>query len=48
VLGQCVRLALLVGTELLFSPVRHPQKQWDGGTLPSGLSSPRLGGHLSG
>ena len=25
VLGQCVRLALLVGTELLFSPVRHPQ-----------------------
>ncbi len=25
VLGQCVRLALLVGTELLFSPVYHPQ-----------------------
>lgn len=25
VLGQCVRLALLVGTELLFSPVHHPQ-----------------------
>lgn len=25
VLGQCVRLALLVGTELIFSPVRHPQ-----------------------
>lgn len=25
VLGQCVRLALLVGSELLFSPVRHPQ-----------------------
>jgi transposase len=25
VLGQCVRLALLVGTELLFSPVNHPQ-----------------------
>lgn len=25
VLGQCVRLALLVGTELLFSPVGHPQ-----------------------
>ncbi len=25
VLGQCVRLALLVGTELVFSPVRHPQ-----------------------
>jgi transposase InsO family protein len=25
VLGQCVRLALLVGTELLFSPVRHPK-----------------------
>jgi transposase InsO family protein len=25
VLGQCVRLALWVGTELLFSPVRHPQ-----------------------
>lgn len=25
VLGQCVRLALLVGTELLFSPVRHPE-----------------------
>ncbi len=25
VLGQCVRLALQVGTELLFSPVRHPQ-----------------------
>jgi len=25
VLGQCVRLALLVGTELLFSPINHPQ-----------------------
>lgn len=25
VLGQCVRLALLVGTQLLFSPVGHPQ-----------------------
>lgn len=25
VLGQCVRLALLGGTELLFSPVNHPQ-----------------------
>lgn len=25
VLGQCVRLALLVDTELLFSPVNHPQ-----------------------
>lgn len=25
VLGQVVRVALLVGTELLFSPVRHPQ-----------------------
>lgn len=25
VLGQCVRLALMVGTELVFSPVRHPQ-----------------------
>ena len=25
ILGQCVRLALLVGTELLFSPVRHPK-----------------------
>jgi len=25
VLGQCVRLALRVGTELVFSPVRHPQ-----------------------
>jgi hypothetical protein len=25
VLGQCVRLALLVGTELLFSPVYHPE-----------------------
>jgi transposase InsO family protein len=25
VLGQCVRLALLVGTELLFSPVNHPK-----------------------
>jgi transposase InsO family protein len=25
VLGQCVRLALLVGTELVFSPVRHPK-----------------------
>ncbi len=25
VLGQCVRLALLVGTELLFSPIHHPQ-----------------------
>ena len=25
VLGQCVRLALLVGTQLLFSPVRHPK-----------------------
>lgn len=25
VLGQCVSLALLVGTELLISPVRHPQ-----------------------
>lgn len=25
VLGQCVRLALIVGTELVFSPVRHPQ-----------------------
>jgi hypothetical protein len=25
VLGQCARLALLVGTELLFSPVHHPQ-----------------------
>lgn len=25
VLGQCVRLALMVGTELLFSPVRHPE-----------------------
>lgn len=25
VLGQVVRLALLVGTELLFSPVRHPE-----------------------
>lgn len=27
VLGQCVRLALRVGTELVFSPVRHPQSQ---------------------
>jgi len=25
VLGQCVRLALLVGTQLVFSPVRHPK-----------------------
>jgi transposase InsO family protein len=25
VLGQCVRLALMVGTELVFSPVRHPE-----------------------
>jgi transposase InsO family protein len=25
VLGQCVRLALTVGTELVFSPVRHPE-----------------------
>jgi transposase InsO family protein len=25
VLGQCVRLALMVGTELVFSPVQHPQ-----------------------
>ncbi len=25
VLGQCVRLALMVGTELVFSPVRHPK-----------------------
>jgi len=25
VLGQCVRLALIVGSELVFSPVRHPQ-----------------------
>ena len=25
VLGQCVRLALRVGTKLVFSPVRHPQ-----------------------
>jgi hypothetical protein len=25
VLGQCVRLALRVGTELVFSPVRHPK-----------------------
>jgi hypothetical protein len=25
VLGQCARLALRVGTELLFSPVRHPK-----------------------
>lgn len=25
VLGQCVRLALMVGTELVFSPVRHAQ-----------------------
>lgn len=25
VLGQCIRLALMVGTELVFSPVRHPQ-----------------------
>ena len=25
VLGQCVRLALKVGTQLVFSPVRHPQ-----------------------
>lgn len=25
VLGRCVRLALMAGTELVFSPVRHPQ-----------------------
>ena len=25
VLGRCVRLALMVGTELVFSPVRHPE-----------------------
>jgi len=25
VLGQCVRLALMVGTELVFSPVHHPE-----------------------
>jgi transposase len=25
VLGQCVRLALMVGTELAFSPIRHPE-----------------------
>jgi transposase InsO family protein len=25
VLGQCVRLALLIGTELVFSPLRHPK-----------------------
>ena len=27
VLGRVVRLALMVGTELVFSPVRHPQSQ---------------------
>jgi hypothetical protein len=37
VLGQVVRLALMAGTQLVFSPFGRPESNGQGEALPSGL-----------